>query len=543
MTARRALWGLIAVSAAPPAGLGRDGRPRPRRGVSLPVRGPPRLELLRPPADARAGRVGRDLALLGHGVAAWRSGSGSWLLFAGLDLAAGAADVPVLRRLGRVLRGVRDERLGLPHGRRRRVRPARRPAALLLAPDARPPRRRPSKTRSGSRPLAGRRPGLGRGAAEQVPRGLPADGAGRLPRHEPSARRILRRPGPYLAASIGLGDVRAGDLAGTRRTAGPRSRSRAAGRSASSGFRPLSLLGGDRGAGGYLLPWVWVPLLVALVARLRRLIRGEATAAERFLSGQAVTPLVAVHRPWPACGRSCRTGRWSGYISAYPLLGRLWSASARPTRARMRRASWRLSPSSRRRSPGCSSPSTSFGVVPDRPPGPQATDRVAQADPTADSIGWDQVGRRDQAAGPARPPGDVPVHGHAGITAATSPSRPRELGVPVALLQPARRAQLRLLEPARGLGRPRRPADRRERAARPSRQCYEPWFERIEPAGEVDRPRRAGRADGPALPLRAAGRAVPVRVRRAARGGGRRDGSPRRGRRGRVRRRCRDAIR
>ena len=63
--------------------------------------------------------------------------------------------VAVLRRLGGAARGLRAERVGLPHGGGRHVRPARRPAPVLLAPDARPPGRGASRRPDRLRPWVG----------------------------------------------------------------------------------------------------------------------------------------------------------------------------------------------------------------------------------------------------------------------------------------------------------------------------------------------------------------------------------------------------
>jgi hypothetical protein len=154
------------------AGLGLEPRPRHGRGLPLSVRGPPGLELLRPPADARGGRVDRPGPGRRGGLAAGAS-PGVHRAVRGVDLADGETWLEVLRPLGRGPRRVRPERLGLPHGRGRRVRPARRPAPVLLAPDPRSARigvRRPRADLA----LGRGRPGLGLRPPEQVPRGLPA---------------------------------------------------------------------------------------------------------------------------------------------------------------------------------------------------------------------------------------------------------------------------------------------------------------------------------------------------------------------------------
>ena len=126
----------------PPTGLG--GRPGAgqRRGVPLPLHRPPRLELFRSSADAGGRRDAGD----GDGgglVVDVRPAAGLHRPVRRLDVADGGADVAVLRPSRGLPRGLRAERVGVLHRGGRHVRPPRRAAALLLAPDARPAGRRP----------------------------------------------------------------------------------------------------------------------------------------------------------------------------------------------------------------------------------------------------------------------------------------------------------------------------------------------------------------------------------------------------------------
>ncbi len=299
----------------------------------------------------------------------------------------------------------------------------------------------------------------------------------------PSARRILKTPGPYLAALVGVAmfaPVLAWNAAhhwasfafqGGRAVGG-------------IGFRPLSLLTALGGQAAYLLPWIWVMLVIALVVAVRRLVRGEASDAERFFLSQSITPLAlftAVSAVRPVLPH------WAlvGYLSAYPLLGRLWAARAVEKPARMRRLVVFLAAM-----PALVALTIvvqyRFGIIPIERFAPRKL-TLAQVDPTADLYGWDQLGEEMERRGLLEPGTFVFTSmwyhsGHIGYAT-------RDSGVPVVCYSPGdARSFAYWSDPADWVGR-----DGLLVALGPidiEPWCYRKWFERIEPAGEVPIVRR-----------------------------------------------------
>ena len=155
---------------------------------------------------------------------------------------------------------------------------------------------------------------------------------------EPSARHLLRRPGPYLAVAIGLlmfGPVLAWNAShswasfafqGGRAVGPPR-------------FQPDALLKAVLGQAAYLFPWIWAYVVAILLGRLRAMLGGRATAAERFLVCQSLAPLAVFTAV--ACVRPVLP-HWTlvGYLSIFPLVGRAWEArlATSPTATRRRLA-------------------------------------------------------------------------------------------------------------------------------------------------------------------------------------------------------------
>ena len=335
MTTRRALWGLIVGLGAAPPGLGREPGAGQRRGLSLPVHRPSRLELLRPPADARAWSRALGPALAGGRSRCFEPPArASSLLFAGSTW--------LMARLTSRFYGPRAGllaafalNLSAYHTRRGgHVRAARRPAAVLLAPDARPPGRRLATTPGRALALGGGRAGLGRGAAEQVPRGLPAGryaalhpartlGAGLAApaRPVPGRRRRLLVFSPVIWWNATHGWVSFAFQGG-----------RAPGRVAVPARGP----GGATGRAGRL------PLPLDLVPAGRDPGPAEPSGCGDLRARRPVPALPGgraaggLHGAWPAPGRSCRTGRsWASCRCSRCSAGcgtRRW----RPTRRRFR---------------------------------------------------------------------------------------------------------------------------------------------------------------------------------------------------------------
>jgi 4-amino-4-deoxy-L-arabinose transferase-like glycosyltransferase len=150
--------------------------------------------------------------------------------------------------------------------------------------------------------------------------------------HRP-ARRWLVHPGPYLAMLVALAVF--SPVIVWNATHGWASFLFQGGRAVGSTatFRPEWLLRALLAQAGYLFPWIWVPLVMVLVAggwNWRR-----TSAAERLFLTLSVAPvcvftLVACFRPvLPHWGLI-------GLASLFPLLGRNWAArlDARPLQMR-----------------------------------------------------------------------------------------------------------------------------------------------------------------------------------------------------------------
>ncbi len=299
----------------------------------------------------------------------------------------------------------------------------------------------------------------------------------------PAPRRILRMPGPYLAALVGMTMFLPviGWNAGHHWASFAFQGGRAVG---SIGFRPLSMLAAIGGQAAYLLPWVWVMLLIALAGSVRRVIRGESDPGERFLLSQSITPLVlftAVSAVRPILPH------WTlvGYISAYPLLGRLWTARAEARPSRMRRMAVAMA----------SAPVViatlivvqyRSGIIPLERLAPKRLTH-AQVDPTADLFGWDQLGDELGRRGLLEPGTFVFTSmwyhsGHIGYAT-------RDSGVPVVCYSPGdARSFAYWSDPGEWVGRDGLLVALGPPDVEP--WCYRRWFERIEPAGEVPIVRR-----------------------------------------------------
>jgi 4-amino-4-deoxy-L-arabinose transferase-like glycosyltransferase len=204
---------------------------------------------------------------------------------------------------------------------------------------------------------------------------------------EPTARRWLRRPGPYLALAIGL--VSFAPVIGWNAAHGWASFAFQAGRALGPArLRFDTLLTALVGPAIYLFPWVWARPVALLVAHGRRALDPGAPASDRFLLSQAVLPLgtflvVACTRPV--------LPHWTlvGFLPLFPMAGRFWDRAflADPVRTRRRLAVLLALPVVlgaavvfqahtgffQRGRPG------GLGLV------------AASQDPTVDLVGWDAV--------------------------------------------------------------------------------------------------------------------------------------------------------
>jgi 4-amino-4-deoxy-L-arabinose transferase-like glycosyltransferase len=205
---------------------------------------------------------------------------------------------------------------------------------------------------------------------------------------ETTARPCLRRLGPNLALAVGL--LCFSPVLWWNASHGWASfafqGSRALGRFS---FRPETLAAAVGGQAAYLFPWIWVTTLVVAIHRGLRLFR-EGMAAERFLLCQAVWPLSVFTAV--ACLRPVLP-HWSlvGFLSLLPMLGHNWSVrlAANPRRMQFRFIVLGALPillSS------VVAEQTRTGLL---QKGGQASLGLISpaADPTLDLFGWDQVAR------------------------------------------------------------------------------------------------------------------------------------------------------
>jgi 4-amino-4-deoxy-L-arabinose transferase-like glycosyltransferase len=139
----------------------------------------------------------------------------------------------------------------------------------------------------------------------------------------PGARRMLRTPGPYLAALLAAGGLVPVLIWNSQHDWV--SIAFQGGRAVGSQFSPAGLAVMIFGPIGYLLPWVWLPAVTALAARLRRF--QELGGIERFLVCLSVVPMalffcVSCMRPilphWPLIA----------FVPLFPLVGAQWAFNA-----------------------------------------------------------------------------------------------------------------------------------------------------------------------------------------------------------------------
>ena len=132
-------------------------------------------------------------------------------------------------------------------------------------------------------------------------------------------RRWLRQPGPWVAATIAL--VLFAPVIVWNAQHGWASFAFQGGRAEGLRLRPLAPLAILAGESVYLLPWIWLPLMLCLVAAFRR---GAAEPAGRLLAWMAVVPIAtfALVGIW-SHGRVMYHWASPGYLMLFPLLGRM----------------------------------------------------------------------------------------------------------------------------------------------------------------------------------------------------------------------------
>ncbi len=292
----------------------------------------------------------------------------------------------------------------------------------------------------------------------------------------PTARRCLKQPGPYLAAAVGLA-VFAPVLAwnaghgwvsflyqGTR----------------TGGFHGLHmamLMEALIGQILYLTPWVWVMLVVALVQLVRR-GPGDWSEFEGFLTCQAV-PALALFLGLSMFQRIMPHWPLVGFVALMPMLGRLWAERlvANPVGVRRRLALVIAAPAV---IVLLFIAQAHTGLFQDGRGRLLGLFRPA-ADPTVDTIRWDQIARELKRRGLLDDPGTFLFTDYWCFSAALAMAT--RLETPVACFHRDARAYTLWSRPEDWLGRdgiyvrledgPNQPAG------------YAPWFTRIEPLAAI----------------------------------------------------------
>jgi hypothetical protein len=202
----------------------------------------------------------------------------------------------------------------------------------------------------------------------------------------PQARRCLRKPGPYLAAAIGL--IMFSPVIAWNATHDWASFLFQGGRASVSRQLHLDQLGAALGAEAlFLFPWLWLGMALLLVKLIRR---GPRTweKSESFLISQAIPALVLFHAI-AAQRRIMPYWPLFGFISLMPLLGRAWTEGlkTRPAGQRRRIIAIALFPVLLA---GLASAQARFGLFEDSQ-GRLLGLIAPKHDPDADRICWDQV--------------------------------------------------------------------------------------------------------------------------------------------------------
>ena len=296
---------------------------------------------------------------------------------------------------------------------------------------------------------------------------------------EPTARRAILKPGPYLALAVGL--LVFSPVIAWNASHGWASFAFQGGRAmAKFQFRPDTLAAAIGGQAAYLFPWIWFALVILLGRLVWKFYRG-ASVAERFLVCQAVAPLAAFTAV--ACLRPVLP-HWTlvGYLSLFPLLGRTWLERFQANPIRMRRLLTiaALVPIA----------IASSLVVEYRTGLLQRAGLAAKLDPTVDMYGWDQVaaelGRRGLLDDPK-----VFLFSRSWFTSGQLAFATRRSGVPV-LCYNHRDARSFAFwsRPDDWVGRDGILVSVNDINYEPA--CYERFFERIEPLGDFEVTRAGG---------------------------------------------------
>ncbi len=206
---------------------------------------------------------------------------------------------------------------------------------------------------------------------------------------EPRARGWLRKPGPYVAALVGL--IVFSPVIVWNASHGWVSFLFQAGRAVGeSRFRPEALLAAIFLPALYLLPWIWMRLVLLLMGRSRAVLKGSATARDKFLIAQAVLPLVTFLAV--ACKRAVLP-HWTlvGFLPLMPMLGEYWARAFEIDPARFRRKALVLAMFPLLIAIGVVFQARTGFFQKGRPGGVGLV--AANLDPTIDMVGWDAIAK------------------------------------------------------------------------------------------------------------------------------------------------------
>jgi hypothetical protein len=296
---------------------------------------------------------------------------------------------------------------------------------------------------------------------------------------EPSARRALLRPGPYLAVAIGLAVF--SPVIGWNASHGWASFAFQGGRAVGKlGFRADTLAAAIGGQAAYLFPWIWLSLVGLLIQAVRGFRRGDSKA-ERFLVCQSLVPLTAFTAV--ACLRPVLP-HWTlvGYLSLFPLLGRLWESRYRENPRKMGTllAIAAAVPIA----------VTSFLVVEYRTGMLQTVGLPPKADPTVDMSGWEDVAAELRHRGLLDDPRTF-LFSRSWFTSGHLAFATRDSGVPVLCYNHKdARSFAFWSRPEEWVGRDGVLVSVDDARYEPA--CYERFFERIEPLGQFEVRRSGG---------------------------------------------------
>lgn len=203
---------------------------------------------------------------------------------------------------------------------------------------------------------------------------------------EPSARHWLKNPGPYVATLIGF--VLFAPVVFWNASHGWVSFLFQGARAVGGGFRVDTLLAALIFPALYLFPWVWFRLVRLLLGRGRHLFDPQGDPRERFLLCQSIPPLVTFLAV--ACTREVLP-HWTlvGFLPIFPMLGRQWATVSESTPERFRRRAAVLA-ALPVLAGGLMLIEARTGFLQKGRPGGLGLVNAAN-DPTAETVGWDQV--------------------------------------------------------------------------------------------------------------------------------------------------------